>query len=120
MPRLIDADAVIAELQKDEERFDKEAEDCRKNSRNYTDCYMQAMSSRADGIRDAIIEVYDAPTIDAVSVVHGKWKRKMVDNGFNIDWVCSKCGYRVMTDFVSYSYCPNCGAKMDGKRKESE
>ena len=64
--RLIDADALIAELQKDEERFDKEAEDCRKNSLNYTDCYIQAMSSRADGIRDAIVEVYDAPTIDIV------------------------------------------------------
>ena len=66
MSRYIDADALIAELQKDEERFDKEAEDCRKNSRNYTDCYMQAMSSRADGIRDAIVEIYDAPSIDIV------------------------------------------------------
>lgn len=66
MSRYIDADALIAELQKDEERFDKEAEDCRKNSRNYTDCYMQAMSSRADGIRDAMIEIYDAPSIDIV------------------------------------------------------
>ena len=66
MSKCIDADALIAKLQKDEERFDKEAEDCRKNSRNYTDCYMQAMSSRADGIRDAIVEVYDAPSIDIV------------------------------------------------------
>ena len=66
MGKWIDADALIVELQKDEERFDKEADDCRKNSRNYTDCYMQAMSSRADGIRDAIIEVYDAPSIDIV------------------------------------------------------
>lgn len=66
MSRYIEADALIAELQKDEERFDKEAEDCRKNSRNYTDCYMQAMSSRADGIRDAIVEVHDAPSIDIV------------------------------------------------------
>lgn len=57
-------------------------------------------------------DIADAPTIDAVEVVHGKWKRKMVDDGFNADWVCSECGYRVMTDFVSYSYCPNCGAKM--------
>lgn len=85
--RLIDADAVIAELQKDEERFDKESEDCRKNSRNYTDCYMQAMSSRADGIRDAIIEVYDAPTIDAVEVVR-----------------CGECRHKYMKDFDMF--CP--------------
>lgn len=77
MSRYIDADALIAELQKDEERFDKEAEDCRKNSRNYTDCYMQAMSSRADGIRDAIVEVYDAPTID---IVHCRECKYFIDN----------------------------------------
>ena len=86
--RLIDADALFAEYEN-------------------VDWY-----NNAD--RDEIAErlVLQAPTIDAVEVVHGKWKRKMVDNGFNVDWVCSKCGYRVMTDFVSYNYCPNCGAKM--------
>ena len=67
-----------------------------------------------------IIDIEHAPTIDAVEVVHGKWRRKMVDSGFNIDWVCSKCGYRVMTDFVSYSYCPNCGAKMKGADDEAD
>lgn len=42
----------------------------------------------------------------------GKWKRRIVDNGFNADWVCSECGYRVKTDFVGYKFCPNCGADM--------
>lgn len=42
----------------------------------------------------------------------GDWKRRLVDNGFNADWVCSECGYRVKTDFVDYNYCPNCGADM--------
>lgn len=67
--RPIDADALIKELEKDEDKFDKEAEDCRRNSRNYTNDYLCAVMGRADGIRDAIIEIYDAPTIDAVSVV---------------------------------------------------
>ena len=44
----------------------------------------------------------------------GKWKRRLVDNGFNADWVCSECGYRVKTDFVSFNYCPSCGARMKG------
>lgn len=66
MSRLIDADALIDELQKDEAKFDKEAEDAQ-NDPSYTECYSDAMWSRANGIRDAIIEVYDAPTIDAVS-----------------------------------------------------
>lgn len=53
------------------------------------------------------------PTVDAVPLKHGRWKRKIVDCGFNADWVCSLCGHRVMTDFVNYKYCPECGARMD-------
>ena len=49
----------------------------------------------------------------------GEWKRRIVDNGFNADWVCSECGYRIKTDFVDYNFCPNCGADMR-ERKESE
>ena len=48
----------------------------------------------------------------------GKWKRKIVDNGFNADWACSECGYRVKTDFVNFNYCPNCGADMRGEQDE--
>ncbi|MBQ1296771.1 MAG: hypothetical protein IIY21_22190 [Clostridiales bacterium] len=102
MSRYIDADALIAELQKDEERFDKEAEDYRKNSRNYTDCYMQAMSSRADGIRDAIVEVYDAPSIDMVRCKECKhWHREINESG--VEYVnfskCTKGHYGNGLDF---------------------
>lgn len=45
----------------------------------------------------------------------GEWKRKIVDSGFNADWVCSECGHREMTDFISYNFCPNCGADMRGE-----
>ena len=48
----------------------------------------------------------------------GEWKRRLVDNGFNADWVCSECGYRVKIDFVSFNFCPNCGADM--RERESE
>ena len=47
-----------------------------------------------------------------------EWKRRLVDNGFNADWVCSECGYRVKTDFVSFNFCPNCGARMKGADDE--
>lgn len=59
------------------------------------------------------LAVETTPTVDAVPVIHGRWKRKIVDCGFNADWVCSQCGHRVMTDFVNYKYCPECGARMD-------
>ena len=66
--RLIDADVLIAELEKDEEMFDREAEDGKQNPQTCTAGYAEAMWSRANGIRDAIISIYGAPTIDAVEV----------------------------------------------------
>ena len=48
--------------------------------------------------------VKNAPTIDAVEVVHGRWE--------NVS--CTNCG---QVDFSKPNYCPNCGAKMDGERK---
>lgn len=65
MSKYIEEDALIAELQKDEARFDKEAEDAR-NDPSYTEGYSDSMWSRANGIRDAMIEIYDAPSIDIV------------------------------------------------------
>ena len=58
---------------------------------------------------DAQDIINKAPTIEPK---RGEWKRRIVDNGFNADWVCSECGYRVKTDFVDYNFCPNCGARM--------
>ena len=75
MSRYIDADALIAELQKDEAQFDKEAEDAR-NDPSYTEKYSDSMWSRANGIRDAMIEIYDAPSIDIVRCGECKhWER---------------------------------------------
>lgn len=38
-------------------------------------------------------------------------------------WTCSECGYFKRTDIHStlgYKYCPNCGAKMEEKKKEEK
>ena len=54
----------------------------------------------------------DAPTVDAVEVVHAKWKyyhkQKIA--------VCTKCSFErnLDADFGKAVSCPNCGAKMDG------
>ena len=104
MSRLIDADALIVELEKDENRFDREAEDGERNPQTCTDGYAKAMWSRANGIRDAIISIYDAPTIDAVEVVRCK-KCRHWSNGDDIRGICYRCpNTRQMRydDFCSY------------------
>lgn len=55
-----------------------------------------------------------APTVDAVPVVHGRWMR--VDIAGEDPYECSYCGDRVSV--WGFRYCPNCGAKMDGDKYE--
>ena len=57
--------------------------------------------------------VQDAPTVDAVEVVHGRWIEEIEKNEeFESEMVkCSVCG---QLRFFESNYCPNCGAKMDG------
>ena len=47
----------------------------------------------------------DAPTVDAVEVVHGRWAF------IGEACVCSVCHKATIQDFY---FCPECGAKMDG------
>ena len=55
-----------------------------------------------------------APTVDAVEVVHGHWYKAP-----HHPYRCSNCGEMALLDMYGEShyrsnYCPNCGAKMDG------
>ena len=57
------------------------------------------------------------PTADVVEVRHGEWVVELDDLGWN-KHTCSECGYTKRTDIhtsLGWNYCPNCGAKMDGK-----
>ena len=72
-----------------------------------------------DTIDTCISDVINAPTVDAVEVVHGRWEKQQ---GL---YSCSECGktcpYDVQADTIMYwtcNYCPNCGAKMDGDGNE--
>ena len=62
----------------------------------------------------------DAPTVDAVEVVHGRWVETLVPDGYvqkasRMRKQCSVCGW---TNACRYRYCPNCGAKMDGGNED--
>ena len=60
----------------------------------------------------------DIPTADVAEVRHGKWKYVDGDLGYS-DLECSECeATTLFFDDERFNYCPNCGAKMDGERRE--
>ena len=77
----------------------------------------------------AVKVLKDAPTVDAVEVVHGKWELEHETYGVMRCSVCKKeCplekslkpdGWRKELLYIHSDYCPWCGAKMDGG-KENE
>ena len=64
------------------------------------------------------------PTIDPESLrKKGKWKAYKPDcRGYTAGFICSCCGIVTYTDYsmkeCDFNFCPNCGAKMDGERRE--
>ena len=63
--------------------------------------------------------VKELRTVDAVEVVHGRWIEEpfvWIDRMEAINRICSVCGWK---NVLKNNYCPNCGAKMDGERKDN-
>ena len=69
--------------------------------------------------------VRDAPTVDAVEVVHGQWKNITDFGNGDCYGFCSVCAAEQHEQNASalkafHRYCRWCGAKMDGERKDNE
>ena len=94
--RLIDANALLEEL-------DKFANPMPKKSGYDFLC----------GVATAITEIENAPTVDAVEVVHGRWEHLGGD-----EWCCTECGNVITTEGSwvkpTKKFCDECGTKMDG------
>lgn len=59
--------------------------------------------------------IKEAPTVDAVEVVHGRCVY-VRDDEFIDHWECSVCGKYIPWEYHrDFNYCPYCGAKMDGE-----
>lgn len=68
--------------------------------------------------------VNDAPTADVEPVVHGRWLTweeqfpgEMPKKKSRLGVFCSACHNHADNMF---DFCPNCGAKMDGERKDNK
>lgn len=61
-------------------------------------------------------DVLDAPAVDAEVVRHGRWIAENIRKKSYLRQcsACSKIAYFCGTG-CSYTYCPNCGAKMDAE-----
>jgi hypothetical protein len=91
--------------------------------------------------RKALIEAYDkahqgppggarklmeeAPAVDAVEVVHGRWELHGNDDDCGCSYFCSNCHnsydeewFYVHGQYRHWNYCPKCGAKMDGGKEK--
>jgi hypothetical protein len=95
------------------------------------DAFTKWLTSTYDGRMPADI-VNEIPTVDAVEVVHGEYRTKILCGGSYEEWgyVCSVCGCTVSDrsklSFGKFArgnqklnYCPNCGADMR-ERKDNE
>lgn len=79
-------------------------------------------------IDKVLLKLEEADDDDVEEVKHGEWLVNTfqmcgsISLGSSIK--CSECGHREVRgsawniDWGIFKYCPNCGAKMDGERKE--
>ena len=76
----------------------------------------EAIRIQGNAFRKAVKE---APTVDAVPVVHAKWDEwwpgdcALIMTGEEMLYQCSACTAKY-SDIEGKRYCPHCGAKMDG------
>lgn len=70
--------------------------------------YVMGWSDCLTRVRDMVRK---APAADVAPVVHGRWD---IMGKTKTRRICSKCRWDVPEYGKFYSYCPNCGAKMDG------
>lgn len=74
------------------------------------------------GVQKSLHMIDVIPTVDAEPVVHARWGVE-IDTGAEM-YVCSSCKCRMIkkdydraTGTNAKSFCPYCGAKMDGEEK---
>lgn len=101
---------------------DKLIETLREIQGTYSPSLTKATNEAIDlGLSLAMRLVRKEPTADVVEVKRGYWYEIDSDVGWELVG-CSVCGkeYSLCDGEDRTDYCPYCGAKMDGERKEAE
>ena len=119
MGRLIDGDALYKAMQDAEDLARQRVLDTESTlpyPNNLNPSYTRYLA-QMDERTKAKEMVADASTVDAVSVRHGRWITHEVQiNGYAYAICeCTVCGASRPTILFPLAYCPNCGARMDGK-----
>lgn len=73
--------------------------------------------------KDSVVKVLsDAPAADVVEVRHGEWLPVSDDDQHEGEYHCSRCNAEeFIPDRSPFPpYCWQCGARMDGERKEQK
>lgn len=86
---------------------------------------VQEISTNADVYLVVRKVLASFPTVEAEPIKHGKWKmfKYYIGDSHESCIECSECGAEYNRDDVQrvqdsdncFAYCPNCGAKMDGR-----
>lgn len=89
-----------------------------------------ARNAEISGANKIIDRIKAAPKVEAEPVKHARWKQATEPLGWDeVDCIeCSECqeSWIIDEDFEIdeaseyWHYCPNCGTKMDGERKEND
>lgn len=108
--------------------------DAEKLERHFERCIDEVINTNGvtEDFEIALKATKNQPAEDVQEVRRGKWEDKGICHNYPKDGVnkyhlliCSKCGcmHRTRTHesgvFINASYCPNCGARMDGETNDS-
>ncbi|MBQ3184159.1 MAG: hypothetical protein IJB57_10915 [Clostridia bacterium] len=117
MARYIDADVLVAEINRIISELDVDAH-----------IALSLAAGNFIDIRDNVIP--DVPTADVAKVKHGEWIDRYKNKHANHLYECSICSGTALYELHSNelvqtkarqaltAVCPHCGAKMDGKPRE--
>lgn len=106
MIRCIDANALQKRLERKKPGIANQ-----RYTEGWNDCIMRVKS-----MVSTATTLENLPSADVAPVVHGRWIERQSPHAMEgISAKCSACSKNVQYLGNPLNYCPNCGAKMDGK-----